>query len=161
MTGMEKYFTYEFSGFKPLTIVAEDSAVVAVMWNAPKKSLKPCFEETKLHRDAAKQLREYFAGKRREFILPLELKGTEFQLDCWNALDDIPYGETRSYGDIARAVGRPKAFRAVGMACNRNPIPIIVPCHRVIGSNGSLVGFGGGIERKKFLITLERRYASN
>jgi len=158
---MKEYFTYEFSGFKPLTIVTEDSAVVAVMWNAPKKSANPCVKETKLHRDAAKQLREYFAGKRREFILPLELCGTAFQLDCWNALGDIPYGETRSYGDIARAVGRPKAFRAVGMACNRNPISIIIPCHRVIGSNGSLVGFGGGIERKKFLLTLECKYVKN
>jgi O-6-methylguanine DNA methyltransferase len=101
------------------------------------------------------QLEEYFAGKRRQFDFPLDLRGTDFQLSCWNALLVIPYGETRSYADIARAVGKPNAFRAVGMANNRNPIAIVVPCHRVIASDGGLCGYGGGIDVKKKLLELE------
>jgi methylated-DNA-[protein]-cysteine S-methyltransferase len=101
------------------------------------------------------QLEEYFAGKRREFTFPLDLRGTDFQLACWRALLAIPYGETRSYADIARAVGKPTAFRAVGMANNRNPIAIVVPCHRVIASDGSLCGYGGGLDVKRKLLELE------
>jgi O-6-methylguanine DNA methyltransferase len=101
------------------------------------------------------QLEEYFAGKRREFSFPLDLRGTEFQLACWNALLAIPYGETRTYADIARAVGRPTGFRAVGMANNRNPIAIVVPCHRVIASDGTLCGYGGGLDTKRKLLELE------
>ena len=101
------------------------------------------------------ELEQYFAGKRREFAFPLDLRGTEFQLACWRALLAIPYGETRSYGDIARAVGRPQGFRAVGMANNRNPIAIVVPCHRVIASDGSLCGYGGGLDIKRKLLELE------
>ncbi len=100
-------------------------------------------------------LEEYFAGKRREFTFPLDLRGTDFQLACWRALLAIPYGETRTYADIARAVGKPNAFRAVGMANNRNPIAIVVPCHRVIASNGTLCGYGGGLEVKRKLLELE------
>ena len=99
------------------------------------------------------------AGRRREFQLPLAPKGTEFQQKVWKALLDIPYGETRSYGEIARAIGNPKASRAVGMANNRNPIAIIIPCHRVIGSTGKLVGYGGGLDKKEFLLNLERQNA--
>lgn len=101
------------------------------------------------------ELEEYFAGQRREFTFPLDLRGTEFQLACWRALQQIPYGETRSYADIARAVGRPQGFRAVGMANNRNPIAIVVPCHRVIASDGSLCGYGGGLDIKRKLLELE------
>jgi O-6-methylguanine DNA methyltransferase len=101
------------------------------------------------------QLEEYFTGKRREFIFPLDLRGTDFQRACWRALLAIPYGETRSYADIARAVGKPNAFRAVGMANNRNPIAIVVPCHRVIASNGTLCGYGGGLDVKRKLLELE------
>ena len=101
------------------------------------------------------QLEEYFAGTRREFTFPLDLRGTEFQVACWNALLAIPYGETRSYGDIARAVGKANAFRAVGMANNRNPIAIVVPCHRVIASDGTLCGYGGGLDLKRRLLELE------
>jgi O-6-methylguanine DNA methyltransferase len=101
------------------------------------------------------QLEEYFAGKRREFTFPLDLRGTDFQRACWRALLAIPYGETRTYADIARAVGKPNAFRAVGMANNRNPIAIIVPCHRVIASDGTLCGYGGGLEVKRKLLELE------
>jgi methylated-DNA-[protein]-cysteine S-methyltransferase len=101
------------------------------------------------------QVEEYFAGKRRRFDFPLDLQGTDFQLACWRALLAIPYGETRSYGDMARAVGKPTAFRAVGMANNRNPIAIVVPCHRVIASDGSLCGYGGGLDVKRKLLELE------
>ena len=101
------------------------------------------------------ELDEYFAGKRREFTFALDLRGTEFQLACWRALIAIPYGETRSYGDIARAVGRPQGFRAVGMANNRNPVAIVVPCHRVIASDGTLCGYGGGLDVKRRLLELE------
>jgi O-6-methylguanine DNA methyltransferase len=101
------------------------------------------------------ELEQYFAGARREFTFPLDLRGTDFQLACWRALLAIPYGETRSYGDIARAVGRPQGFRAVGMANNRNPIAIVVPCHRVIASDGTLCGYGGGLDVKRKLLELE------
>ena len=111
-----------------------------------------------LLKKAAKQLTEYFAGKRREFDLPLDFTGTGFQKKVWAALLTIPYGETRSYGEIAKQIGNPKACRAVGMANNRNPIAIICPCHRVIGADGSLVGFGGGLPAKQFLLDLEKDY---
>lgn len=101
------------------------------------------------------ELEEYFAGERRQFSFPLDLRGTDFQLACWHALIAIPYGETRTYADIARAVGRPQGFRAVGMANNRNPIAIVVPCHRVIASDGTLCGYGGGLDVKKKLLALE------
>jgi methylated-DNA-[protein]-cysteine S-methyltransferase len=106
-------------------------------------------------RPYVRELEEYFAGKRREFSFPLDLRGTDFQLACWRALLAIPYGETRSYAAIARAVGKPNAFRAVGMANNRNPIAIVVPCHRVIASDGTLCGYGGGLEVKRKLLELE------
>jgi O-6-methylguanine DNA methyltransferase len=102
-----------------------------------------------------RELEEYFAGQRREFTFALDLRGTDFQLACWRALLNIPYGETRSYGDIARAVDRPTGFRAVGMANNRNPIAIVVPCHRVIASDGTLCGYGGGLDIKRKLLELE------
>lgn len=101
------------------------------------------------------ELEEYFAGQRREFGFALDLRGTDFQLACWRALLAIPYGETRTYADIARAVGRPKGFRAVGMANNRNPVAIVVPCHRVIASDGTLCGYGGGLDVKRKLLELE------
>ena len=103
----------------------------------------------------ARELQEYFAGSRRDFSFPLDLRGTEFQLACWKALLAIPYGETRTYADIARAVGRPQGFRAVGMANNRNPVAIVVPCHRVIASDGTLCGYGGGLDVKRKLLQLE------
>jgi methylated-DNA-[protein]-cysteine S-methyltransferase len=106
--------------------------------------------------DAVEQLEAYFAGDRTEFELDLDLVGTEFQRRVWAALLTIPYGETRSYGEIARQIGAPGAFRAVGLANGHNPIGIIVPCHRVIGSNGSLTGYGGGIDRKRALLELEK-----
>lgn len=103
------------------------------------------------------QLQEYFAGERQQFDLPMHPVGTDFQLSVWRELSRIPYGVTNSYGEIARRIDRPKAMRAVGAANGRNPLPIIVPCHRVIGSNGSLTGFGGGLPTKEFLLALEGR----
>jgi O-6-methylguanine DNA methyltransferase len=103
-----------------------------------------------------RELNEYFAGERRDFSLPLDLRGTEFQLACWRALLEIPYGETRSYRDVAEAIGHPRAFRAVGMSNNRNPVAIVVPCHRVIASSGSLCGYGGGLDIKRKLLDLEQ-----
>lgn len=112
--------------------------------------------ETPLIKEAAAQTRDYLAGGRRDFALPLAMHGTEFQKAAWNALCTIPYGELRSYKDMAALIGRPKAVRAVGMANNRNPISIIVPCHRVIGHDGSLVGYGGGLPLKRYLLELEQ-----
>lgn len=105
--------------------------------------------------EAARQLTEYFAGNRKTFDLPLAPKGTEFQHAVWAALTAIPFGDLRSYGDIARIINKPSAVRAVGAANGRNPLPIVVPCHRVIGSNGSLTGFAGGLEMKTQLLRLE------
>ena len=112
-------------------------------------------QETVLLKEAIKQLNEYLDGKRTLFDLPLEPKGTEFQKKVWNALKEIPFGETRSYGEIAKIIGNEKASRAVGMANNKNPIAIIVPCHRVIGANGKLVGYAGGLDLKEKLLKLE------
>jgi methylated-DNA-[protein]-cysteine S-methyltransferase len=111
-------------------------------------------------RAVERQLREYFQGKRTEFDLLLHPKGTPFQKAVWKALLKIPYGQTRSYGDIARAVGRPTAVRAVGLANGRNPLPIVVPCHRVIGASGKLVGYGGGLPVKQALLDREREVSA-
>ncbi len=116
--------------------------------------------DTPLLIEAARQLDEWFSGRRTEFDLPLHLTGTPFQLRCWEALRSIPYGETISYGEQARRIGSPKASRAVGGANHRNPISIIVPCHRVIGADGSLTGYGGGMHIKAWLLAHEQRVRS-
>ena len=113
-------------------------------------------EDSKPFKEVEYQLDNYFAGKLRVFDLPLELTGTKFQQTVWNELNEVPYGETWSYGELARRIGRPKASRAVGGANGLNPIPIIIPCHRVVGSNGKLTGFGGGIKTKEYLLKLEK-----
>ncbi|MDE6857277.1 MAG: methylated-DNA--[protein]-cysteine S-methyltransferase [Alistipes sp.] len=113
-------------------------------------------DSTPLLESAARQLTEYFAGTRRDFDIPLAPAGTPFQQEVWRALRDIPYGTTRSYKSVAEAVGRPQACRAVGMANNRNPLPIVVPCHRVVGASGALVGYAGGLDVKRALLDLER-----
>lgn len=118
-------------------------------------------KETTLIKEAIKQINEYLEGKRNSFDLLLEPEGTEFQKKVWNALKEIPYGETRSYGEIAKTIGNEKAARAVGMANNKNPIMIIIPCHRVIGANGKLVGYSGGIDIKEKLLNLEKDYANS
>ena len=112
-------------------------------------------ENNELLAEAANQLRAYFAGKLRTFHIPLDLQGTDFQKDVWRQLQEIPYGETRSYAQIAEAIRRPKAVRAVGAANGSNPVAIVVPCHRVIGSSGRLTGYGGGLPLKKRLLELE------
>lgn len=117
--------------------------------------------ETTLIREAFLQLEAYFAGQLHEFSLPLAPQGTEFMQSVWKALLAIPYGETVSYKDIAVAIDNPKAVRAVGMANNKNPIPIFIPCHRVIGSDGKLVGYGGGLSIKEFLLDLEYRHSKH
>ena len=122
-----------------------------------KKNKNYVIKETPLIKKAASQLFEYLNGKRMEFDLPLLKDGTDFQISVWNELLKIPYGETRSYKDIAVAINNEKAVRAVGMANNRNKISIFIPCHRVIGSNKKLVGYGGGLEIKEFLLNLEKR----
>lgn len=116
-------------------------------------------EETPLLQKAAQQLSEYFNGQRKSFDLPLSLQGTPFQLADWKALQSIPYGETRTYQEIAIQVGNPKACRAVGMANHRNPVGIIIPCHRVIGKNGKLTGYAGGLGIKEALLLLEQKYS--
>lgn len=112
---------------------------------------------TQLLLETVKQLSEYFAGNRTEFNIPISMKGTEFQKDVWKALSSIPYGETRSYKQIAEQIGKPKACRAVGMANHVNKIAILIPCHRVVGTNGSLTGYAGGLGIKDYLLALERR----
>ena len=109
---------------------------------------------------AVGQLEAYFSGDLRDFDLPLRLQGTPFQLAVWRALQDIPYGRTISYGELARRVGNPKGSRAVGLANGSNPIAIVVPCHRVIGSNGKLTGYGGGLDNKETLLALERKHSA-
>lgn len=132
------------------------------LWFDTEKEERPVISEPSkeldiMERELKKELSEYFGGKRREFKIPLAPDGTPFQKQVWEALQRIPYGETRSYKEIAEAVGNPKACRAVGMANNKNPIPIIIPCHRVIGSNGSMVGYAGGLTIKTQLLSLEQK----
>lgn len=121
-----------------------------------KDNIDDNIEETDLIKECFKQLKEYFEGSRREFDLPIEMNGTQFQKKVWKELLKIPYGETRSYKDIAISIGNEKACRAIGMANNKNHIPIIIPCHRVIGSNGKLVGYAGGIDIKEKLLNIEK-----
>lgn len=150
----------------PLFLAASEKGLVAVEFEARlpgQQTIRPKTETEGIRFQTADrqmsayvgELQEYFAGGRRGFSFPLDLRGTAFQLDCWKALLAIPYGETRTYADIARAVGRPRGFRAVGMANNRNPIAIVVPCHRVIAADGTLCGYGGGLDVKRRLLELE------
>jgi methylated-DNA-[protein]-cysteine S-methyltransferase len=136
-----------------MIIAADDEAIVALDFS--EEELSSSFE-TDLLLQAKNQLDEYYRGERKTFSLPLKANGTVFQERVWQALLTIPYAETRSYGEIAAQIGNPKASRAVGMANNRNPISIIIPCHRVIGSDGKLVGYGGGMHRKVWLLDLEK-----
>lgn len=138
-----------------LTIASDGSAITAIAFG--EQTLAGERRATELTNRAANQLQEYLAGKRRAFDLPLAPEGTDFQKRVWAALVEIPYGQTRSYSEIAAAIGNPKACRAVGGANNRNPLPIVVPCHRVIGANGALVGYAGGSKTKARLLDLERR----
>lgn len=137
-----------------LTIVADDQGLTQILFG-PHAVDGAVRRPSALTNTAATQLQEYFAGKRREFDLPLSPHGTDFQLKVWECLRSIPYGQTRTYAQIAEAVGSPKGFRAVGLANNKNPLPIVVPCHRVIGAGGKLVGYAAGIKVKRYLLELE------
>lgn len=143
-----------------LTLVASEKGLAAILWeddDPPRVRLSPQIEDPDhpVLRETARQLGQYFARERWSFDLPLDFHGTDFQKSVWQALLAIPFGETRSYAEIARAIGRPTAYRAVGAANGRNPISIVAPCHRVIGTNGTLTGFAGGIEAKRHLLALE------
>jgi len=138
------------NGLRFLTLSA-----VSLDWLSDKLSARILADDVP-NRAALDQLHEYLTGSRRTFDLPLDLRGTEFQRDVWNAIATIPYGLTVSYGEIAGQVGRPRAVRAVGQAVGANPVPIVIPCHRVIGRDGHLVGFGGGLPLKERLLSLER-----
>ncbi len=144
-----------------LKLVASDHGLVAVLWENDRPSRVRLSElvEDNHHPvlvEAERQLREYFTGKRKKFSVALDMRGTRFQKDVWEALLTIPFGETRSYGQLAKQLGNPRASRAVGAANGRNPVSIIVPCHRVIGSSGKLTGFAGGLDVKARLLSLEQ-----
>ncbi len=158
------YYCYLESPIGELLLAGDDDALTMIGF--PKGAMRRDPEGDWIYNEktfaaAIRQLNEYFAGERHEFDLPLRLDGTEFQLLVLEELRRIPYGETTSYGDIAARIGRPKAVRAVGAANGRNPIPIVVPCHRVIGSSGHLTGFGGGLDTKAALLRLEAEHDSS
>ena len=132
--------------------VEEDGTLLAISTH---RTFSATVQETELIKEAYRQFSEYLEGERKVFDLTFKMQGTEFQKRVWKALCDIPYGETRSYKQIAEAIGNPKAVRAIGMANNKNPLLVVVPCHRVIGANGQLVGYAAGLEKKQFLLHLE------
>jgi methylated-DNA-[protein]-cysteine S-methyltransferase len=143
----------------PLTIAGEEDCLHSIQFSPGKRTTKPDPDwqasNCELLRETVRQLRAYFAHKLTEFDLPLQLSGTLFQLDVWRELRGIPYGKTISYGELAQRIGKPLASRAVGAANRSNAIPIVIPCHRVIGSNGMLTGFGGGLPIKQALLEIE------
>ncbi len=148
--------------FGVVSVIGSDLGIRYVLFSNdahPKPLERLHISDTDIHDsvdNAITQLDEYFAGSRHDFELPLDLQGTEFQVAAWNALADIPYGRTASYGQQAASIGRPKAVRAIGGANGRNPVAIVLPCHRIVGADGSLTGFGGGIEVKKWLLDHEQ-----
>ena len=139
-----------------LTLTEEDGVLIRLDFWEDASLLPP---ETAVLKQAERELAEYFSGTRREFDLPLAPRGTDFQRRVWRALRDIPYGQTRSYAQLAAAIGAPRACRAVGGANGKNPLPILIPCHRVIGADGRLAGFSAGLERKEALLALEGIHA--
>ncbi len=160
---MNTFFKKMASPTGDLTLIASEKGLRAVLWNyddSGKSGIDKGIEDPDhpVLVEAEKQLTEYFDKKRKTFSLELDFIGSDFQKQVWEAMLTIPFGETRSYGDIARQIGNPESVRAVGGAANKNPIPIIAPCHRVVGSNGKLVGFGGGLENKALLLELEATY---
>lgn len=158
---MTHVFKTIWSPVGELTLVADAKGLAAILWESDRPGrvrLGPLTRDAThpVLVDTERQLGEYFAGKRRMFDLPLSFSGSDFQKQVWGALLTIPFGETRSYGEIAQQVGKPNASRAVGAANGRNPISIIAPCHRVVGSTGKLTGFAGGLDAKKYLLDLEQ-----
>ena len=160
-------FTTMDSPVGRLKLVASDEGLAAILWanDDPRRvRLSPLAEDPRhpVLIETERQLTEYFAGKRTSFCLDLDFVGTEFQKRVWEALVRIPFGETRSYGEVAREIGRPSAVRAVGAAAGRNPISIVAPCHRVVGASGALTGFAGGLDTKTKLLSIEgRRYGTD
>lgn len=140
----------------PLTLRAETGGLTAILFGDQRQGLP---ESDPVLDQAESELREYFAGERKVFTVPVRLSGTEFQRKVWEALQEIPYGKTTTYGEIAKRVGSPRACRAVGMANHCNTIPIIIPCHRVIGASGGLTGYAGGLRVKSFLLEWEKKHA--
>jgi methylated-DNA-[protein]-cysteine S-methyltransferase len=156
-------YTSMDSPIGPLLLAGDERGLQLVYFVNGRRQMSPpsaWFEDKKPFKEVVRQLKTYFEGRLTDFHLPLVLDGTEFQLLVWSNLQKIPYGETVSYGEIAKRIGSPDAARAVGLANGSNPIPIIIPCHRVIGSNGDLTGFGGGLPIKKKLLALESRQLS-
>ncbi|HEX8984980.1 MAG TPA: methylated-DNA--[protein]-cysteine S-methyltransferase [Bryobacteraceae bacterium] len=149
------WHTRQFAPHFSLTISAGDAGITGLSFDPPPEGPDVPPGSHPLIDEAVRQLEEYFARRRRRFDLPLDLRGTGFQTRVWKALLEIPYGETRSYGELASKLGMPGAARALGAANGSNPVAIVVPCHRVIGSGGRLTGYGGGLDRKKFLLDLE------
>lgn len=147
---------YQFENIS-LYLVATETHLINIQFTQPQKAL---LQTTELLSMATIQLDEYFQGKRTTFSLPFKLTGTPFQLVVWKELQNIPYGQTTSYKEIAQKINKPKACRAVGMANNKNPLPIIIPCHRVIGSNGKLIGYAGGLKLKNYLLELEQSHTN-
>jgi methylated-DNA-[protein]-cysteine S-methyltransferase len=142
-----------------LTLVGSPRGLRHVLWAEREPPEDATAAPSDVLDEAARQLAAYFAGDLRRFDLPLDLLGTEFQVAAWLALAEVPFGTTVSYGEQARRLGRPQAVRAVGAANGRNPLPVVLPCHRIVGADGSLVGFGGGLERKRALLGHEARFA--
>ena len=155
---MLEWRRFEAPGHVNCLIVASDAGIRAIEFHGQPEVTSPEGRSNPLLRQAVDQLRAYFAGELRDFDLALDMQGTAFQKRVWQELRNIPYGRTRSYSFVAEAIGDRKAVRAVGAANGRNPIPIVVPCHRVIGAGGSLVGYGGGLPLKRFLLDLETRH---
>ena len=151
---METYTACFWSEIGPFEVVGNDKGILTIKFNkdplVTDNDLPACMTE------CLQQLDEYFKGRRQNFDVAMQLEGTDFQIAVWRQLQKIPFGETATYGDVARAIDRPKAYRAVGNANNKNPIPLIIPCHRVIASDGKLAGFGGGIWRKRWLLDHEK-----
>ncbi len=156
---MVAHVCYEKSPLGNLRIVEQEGWIVQLLFEPTEVPLPEGTEEgtNEVLEEAVRQLREYFSGQRQEFVLPLKQKGTDFQQRVWKALIEIPYGETKTYRDIAESIGCPKGCRAVGMANHRNRLMIVVPCHRVIGADGTLTGYAAGIERKEGLLQLEKK----
>jgi methylated-DNA-[protein]-cysteine S-methyltransferase len=152
-------YTFTETPIGAILIASDGEAIVETYFAGAKPKPDWIRDDDDVLREAADQLQAYFAGERRDFDLPLAPHGTDFQRSVWSALQQIPYGETTTYSTIAERIGRPAAVRAVGAANGANPIPIVIPCHRVIGSNGSMTGFGGGIDVKRKLLALEARVA--
>lgn len=153
---MVYFCKYQFENIS-LYLVATETHLINIQFTQPQKAL---LQTTELLSIATIQLDEYFQGKRTTFSLPFKLTGTPFQLAVWKELQNIPYGQTTSYKEIAQKINKPKAYRAVGMANNKNPLPIIIPCHRVIGSNGKLIGYAGGLKLKNYLLELEKSHTN-